>query len=605
MNRDESLRAIALVVVSFFGVFGAAISAAQTSDTATPAGQSLEAAAEVLFASVAEKREEIQKLETQAADAVGEDRTVLEGRVREKALELISDVHALADNVLAREAKGSDAKADREKVVALLQEISPLARSHLEMLGGTLVGLQEELQGANPGERPAIEARISDTEKRIDTTLRVCLDLEQTKEALGLDAARERQYIGEALSARAELLAGRITAAKKRVVDLRGRAKAAPDNSELAIGLQSEENYLRQNVASLDSTIRLMDTLGLDSAQYKQLLFETTGEITSSLLSREVLAGLARRWSNDGLEWLTGNGPRLFFKGVVFLLILLAFRILAKVARRLVKKSVHASTLQVSQLLERTAVSVTGTVVMIFGFLVALSQLGVEVGPMLAGLGVAGFIVGFALQDTLGNFASGVMILVYRPYDVGDLIETAGAFGKVSDMSLVATTILTLDHQTLVVPNSKIWGDVIKNVTAQQVRRVDMVFGISYSSDIPQTERVLQEIVSGHDKVLDDPAPMIKLHSLGESSVEFIVRPWAKTGDYWDVYWDITREVKMRFDAEGISIPFPQRDIHLFSEDQREHRRAGGSEHSLAEDRDEPPGQEIDRAVAEDNERPG
>jgi small conductance mechanosensitive channel len=261
----------------------------------------------------------------------------------------------------------------------------------------------------------------------------------------------------------------------------------------------------------------------------------------------------------------------------------------------LVKKSVHASTLQVSQLLERTAVSVTGTVVMIFGFLVALSQLGVEVGPMLAGLGVAGFIVGFALQDTLGNFASGVMILLYRPYDVGDLIETAGAFGKVSDMSLVATTILTLDHQTLVVPNSKIWGDVIKNVTAQKVRRVDMVFGISYSDDIAKTERVLHEIVSAHDKVLDDPQPMIRLHSLGESSVDFIVRPWATTDDYWDVYWDITREVKMRFDAEGISIPFPQRDIHVFAKEQSEHYRSGASDHGRAADRDPAPARPVDR----------
>jgi small conductance mechanosensitive channel len=186
---------------------------------------------------------------------------------------------------------------------------------------------------------------------------------------------------------------------------------------------------------------------------------------------------------------------------------------------------------------------------------------------LLAGLGVVGFIVGFALQDTLANFASGVMILLYRPYDVGDLIEAAGAFGKVSDMSLVSTTILTLDHQTLVIPNNKIWGDVIKNVTAQRERRVDMVFGIAYSDDIPHAERVLQEILADCDLVLDEPEALVKLHNLGESSVDFVVRPWVKTDDYWDAYWYVTREVKIRFDAEGISIPFPQRDVHLFRED--------------------------------------
>ena len=133
-------------------------------------------------------------------------------------------------------------------------------------------------------------------------------------------------------------------------------------------------------------------------------------------------------------------------------------------------------------------------------------------------------------------------------------------------MSLVSTTIATFDNQTLVVPNSKIWGDVIKNVTAQKVRRVDLEFGIGYSDDIEHAERVLEDILDNNEMVLKKPEPMIKLHALADSSVNFAVRPWVKTDDYWDVYWDITREVKMRFDREGISIPFPQRDVHMFTE---------------------------------------
>ena len=157
-----------------------------------------------------------------------------------------------------------------------------------------------------------------------------------------------------------------------------------------------------------------------------------------------------------------------------------------------------------------------------------------------------------------------MMILFYRPYDVGDAVEVGGVTGKVRDMSIVNTTILTFDNQTLILPNSKIWGDVIKNITAQRMRRVDMTFGIGYDDDIPKAESILMEIVSGHDKVLQDPEPVVKLHNLGDSSVDFIVRPWVNTADYWDVYWDITRAVKLRFDAEGVSIPFPQRDIHLY-----------------------------------------
>jgi small conductance mechanosensitive channel len=201
-----------------------------------------------------------------------------------------------------------------------------------------------------------------------------------------------------------------------------------------------------------------------------------------------------------------------------------------------------------------------------FRILVALSQMGISLGPLLAGLGVAGFIVGFALQDTLGNFAAGMMILLYRPYDMGDLIDVGGVFGKVNKMNLVSTSLLTLDNQLFVVPNSKIWGDVIKNVTAQDTRRVDMVFGISYSDDIPKAESILEDILQSHDKVLDTPESMVRLHTLGASSVDFVVRPWVKVDDYWDVYWDVTRTVKLRFDEEGVSIPFPQRDVHVYNQ---------------------------------------
>jgi small conductance mechanosensitive channel len=208
-------------------------------------------------------------------------------------------------------------------------------------------------------------------------------------------------------------------------------------------------------------------------------------------------------------------------------------------------------------------VSTVRNLVFIFGILIAISQLGISLGPLLAGLGIAGFIIGFALQGSLSNFASGILILLYRPFDVGDTVEAGGVRGKVKNMSLVNTTFMTFDNQMLIVPNNKIWESVITNVTAQRTRRVDLMFGISYGDDIDQAEKVLREIVDAHDAVLDDPEPMIRLHELGDSSVNFIVRPWVKTADYWDTYWDLTKAVKQRFDKEGISIPFPQRDVHI------------------------------------------
>jgi small conductance mechanosensitive channel len=210
--------------------------------------------------------------------------------------------------------------------------------------------------------------------------------------------------------------------------------------------------------------------------------------------------------------------------------------------------------------------STTRSVIIMLGLLIALSQLGISLGPLLAGLGIAGFVIGFALQDSLSNFASGIMILIYKPFDVGDLVEIGGAFGTVSHMSLVNTTVLTIDNQTLVVPNNSIWKNVIKNVTAQETRRIDMTFGIGYSDDIPKAEHILKEIIETHESVLEDPEPMVRLHELGDSSVNFVVRPWVKTDDYWPVYWDITRAVKLAFDAQGVTIPFPQRDVHVFNE---------------------------------------
>jgi len=266
-------------------------------------------------------------------------------------------------------------------------------------------------------------------------------------------------------------------------------------------------------------------------------------------------------------NWFLESGPGYLVKLLMLVAILFVFRIITRLVRTGLEKALDASNLNLSQLARRMLISMTSNIIMLFGILVALSQLGISLGPLLAGLGVIGFVVGFALQDTLGNFASGVMILLYRPYDVGDLIDIGDVEGQVYKMNLVSTSLLTLDNQLFIVPNSKIWGDVIKNVTAQKTRRVDMVFGISYSDDIPKAESILEDILKSHEKVLDKPEPMVRLHTLGASSVDFVVRPWVKVDDYWNVYWDVTRTVKMRFDEAGVSIPFPQRDVHIYNED--------------------------------------
>jgi small conductance mechanosensitive channel len=214
-------------------------------------------------------------------------------------------------------------------------------------------------------------------------------------------------------------------------------------------------------------------------------------------------------------------------------------------------------------MLKRFIATTVYWVVFVLGILVVLALFGVNVTPLFAVLGGLSFILGFALQETLGNLASGLMIMVLKPFDTGDYIQVGGSSGFVDEMSVVSTKIRTFDNQIIVVPNSKIWGDVITNVSASEERRVDLVFGIAYSDNAAQAIDVLKDLVAQHALCLKTPEPEVFVGELGDNSVNIFCRPWSKSDDYWTVYWDLTGQAKERFDEEGISIPFPQRDVHL------------------------------------------
>lgn len=204
--------------------------------------------------------------------------------------------------------------------------------------------------------------------------------------------------------------------------------------------------------------------------------------------------------------------------------------------------------------------------VMAFTLIAVLSKLSIETTSFVAVLGAAGLAVGFALQGSLGNFASGVMLLVFRPFRKGDYVEAGGTAGTVQEISMFTTVLHTPDNKKVIVPNAQVTGDVITNYSATGTRRVDLVAGISYGDDIPKAKAVLRRIIESHASVLQEPAPAIEVGELADSSVNILVRPWVNSGDYWRVYWDLTETIKMEFDREGISIPFPQRDVHLYEQ---------------------------------------
>lgn len=194
----------------------------------------------------------------------------------------------------------------------------------------------------------------------------------------------------------------------------------------------------------------------------------------------------------------------------------------------------------------------------------ALDHLGVQTTSLLAVLGAAGLAVGLALKDSLANFSSGVMLIIFRPFKVGDFIEAAGVSGVVEKVSIFNTVLRSGDNREIIVPNGQIYGGTIVNVSARDTRRIDLVVGIGYDDDIRKARGLLQEILGADERILKDPAPAVSVAELADSSVNLNVRPWVATGDYWGVRSDLLETIKTRFDAEGISIPFPQRDVHLY-----------------------------------------
>lgn len=202
-------------------------------------------------------------------------------------------------------------------------------------------------------------------------------------------------------------------------------------------------------------------------------------------------------------------------------------------------------------------------ILMLLVIVAALDQLGVDTTSFIAVLGAAGLAVGLALKDSLQNFASGVMLILFRPFKLGDFIEAGGAEGVVEEIKIFSTQLRTPDNREVIIPNGDVYGGVITNVTAKAVRRIDLVIGIGYNDDLREARRILEEIVTSDERVLPDPAPFIAVGELGASSVDLLVRPWTKTADYFATKCDLTERIKLAFDEAGISIPYPQMDVHF------------------------------------------
>ncbi|MCW8107029.1 mechanosensitive ion channel [Alteromonas ponticola] len=247
------------------------------------------------------------------------------------------------------------------------------------------------------------------------------------------------------------------------------------------------------------------------------------------------------------------------------ILIFVIGRIIVSIVMRMVTKLMARS--KYDQMLIDFLESIISAILMLFVIVASLDQLGVDTTSLVAILGAAGLAIGLSLQDSLKNFAAGVMLLVFKPFKAGDFVEVAGTSGSVNKIGIFTSTLTTPDNKEIIIPNGKIYGDNITNYSAKHTRRVDMVFGIGYDDDLLKAKQILEEIVKQDERVLAEPAPLIAVSELGDSSVNFNVRPWVNTADVWPVKYAITEAVKLRFDEEGISIPYPQMDVHLHKEE--------------------------------------
>ena len=258
-------------------------------------------------------------------------------------------------------------------------------------------------------------------------------------------------------------------------------------------------------------------------------------------------------------ELLSAYGVPLLWAVIIFIVGRIVARIVAKtIARVMTKKGVDETLVKFGTKLLYVAL-------MMFVIIAALDRLGVNTTSFAAVIAAAGLAIGFALQGTLSNFATGIMLIIFRPFKVNDLIEAGGVTGVVEEIQIFTTQLRSLDNKTIIVPNGQMTGGEIVNYSTKDTRRVDLVIGVGYDDDLKKVKSVLYELMNADSRVLADPEPTVGLLELGDNSVNFAVRPWVKSDDYWGVFFDLQEAVKLRFDEVGISIPYPQRDLHIIS----------------------------------------
>lgn len=439
--------------------------------------------------------------------------------------------------------------------------------------------LREQRHTTPAEEMGDLETSISQARERLDSMLPILSGTISTAESLGVDVGQSWERFDRAVNTRAENLVGRLQIS----VDARDNFRKKLDTSTKAGASEAEITTDRTNLQyaemrvqgvakSLGSTVDVLGSRGFPTAPYRQFIIKTTGEISDKVLDPRVLWGLLK----DGLkslgQWLQDNGPTALVKLVIVIVIILFFRLVFRISWWLMRA---VRMVKLTKLMVQLGNSMVGPLATIFGIFAGLWFIGANPTTLLTGAGVAGVVIGFALQDSLSNMAAGFFILATRPFDVDDTIRTGTVVGTVKAMWIANTTVVTFDGRRLLIPNRKIWADIIENRSVEPLRRTDITVRVGYDEDIDRVIAILLELVRSEGRVLDHPEPVVFVSGWADSWAEIAVRPWTRNEDWWSLLKDLPRLVVNRFAEEGIEIPHPRMEMAGLPGPQPPHQQPG------------------------------
>ncbi len=453
----------------------------------------------------------------------------------------------------------------RQGVVRLLKAEYDIYERALDLWSQQIDILRGQRSDVPVEDQGDLETEIGMARERLDLLIPKLSDILRNSDSLDMNTEKYWRRYDRLLNNRAETLVGRLQIAvnaKNQLVqkiETSKRAKAP----EAEIGhnrtlLQYAETRVSGVAQSLKITVDLLSARGFEATQYRQFIIRTTGEISERVLDPRVLVGLAGEFLNDVGQWFQDNGPTFLVKALIILASIVFFRLAFRLGWWLLRA---ARLIKLTRLMTQLGSSMINPLATFFGLFTGLWLVGADPTTLLTGAGVAGVIIGFALQESLSNLAAGFFILTTRPFDVDDIIRAGTVVGTVKAMWIANTTIVTFDGRRLLVPNRKIWADIIENRSVEPLRRVDIVVRVDYGEDIDRVIGLLRELVLAEEKVLANPEPSIFVSKWADSWVELAVRPWARNEDWWPLLTDLPRLVVLRFAAEGIEIPYPRMEM--------------------------------------------